>query len=79
LTGVLRYVMGDDVVLISSAVETANAVYAKLRDADLLNRSPEPGTHRFIASSKQGISGELGQRFLGPEFRAVEYRPWDKP
>ena len=79
LTGVLRYVMGDDVVLISSAEETANEVYAELRDADLLNRSTRIGTHRFIASSEQGISGELGARFLGPEFKAVEYRPWDKP
>ncbi len=79
LRGVLRYVMGDDVVLVSSAEETANQVYAELRDADLLNRSPQTGTHRFIASSEQGISGELGARFLGPEFKAVEYRPWDKP
>lgn len=79
LTGVLQYVAGDDVVLISSAEATANDVYAKLRDDGLLNPSERMGAHRFIASSDRGISSELGQRFLGPEFGEVEHRPWDRP
>jgi len=76
LSGVIQYVMGDGVVLVSSAEATATEVYARLHAMGSLNPSSVPGTHRFIASSREGISGELGTRFLGPEFRAVEYRPW---
>jgi glutamate racemase len=75
LTGVIKYVMGDEVVLISSADVTAEEIYVKLRDENLLNHSTRPGTHRFIASS-EGTFGELGARFLGPEFGVVEHRPW---
>jgi len=75
LTGVIKYVMGDEVVLISSAEVTAEEIYVQLRDERLLNRSTRPGTHRFIASS-EGSFGELGRRFLGPEFGVVEHRPW---
>ena len=78
LSGVIQYVLGKDVVLISSARVTANEVFATLHDQRLLNPSVTRGVHRFIASSKQGISSELGWRFLGPEFVEVEYRPWDK-
>lgn len=75
LTGVIKYVMGDEVVLISSAEATAEETYVKLRDENLLNPSTRAGTHRFIASS-EGTFGELGRRFLGPEFGVVEHRPW---
>jgi glutamate racemase len=74
LTGVIQYVMGEDVVLISSAEVTANETYVQLLDRGLLN--PDGGTHRFIASSEEGTFGELGKHFLGPEFQSVEYRPW---
>ena len=79
LAGVIGYVMGEDVVLISSAEATAHEVYGRLMDRRLLNPSSEPGRHRFIASSARGISSELGRRFLGPEFNEVEHRPWDRP
>jgi glutamate racemase len=75
LTGIIQYVMGDEVVLISSAEVTANEVYARLFERGLLN--PSGGKHRFISSSEIGSFGELGARFLGPEFGVVEYRPWD--
>ena len=76
LSGVIRYVMGDGVVLVSSAEATANEVYATLLEEDLLNRSDEPGRHKFISSGEEGLFTELGQRFLGPEFKTVERRPW---
>lgn len=76
LSGVISYVMGDGVVLVSSAEVTANEVYAKLRDDELLGSSGDVPVHRFIASSDQAMFGELGTRFLGPEFGAVEHRPW---
>ncbi len=77
LAGVIQYVMGEGVVLVSSAEATAADIYAHLRKAHLLNTGPELGTHRFIATSK-GIFSELGKHFLGPEFGRVEHRPWDK-
>ncbi|MDQ3981345.1 MAG: glutamate racemase [Actinomycetota bacterium] len=76
LSGMIRYVMGEEVVLISSADATAADVYAKLRDDALLKETDELGAHRFVVSSPEGISSELGMRFLGPEFRNAEHRPW---
>jgi glutamate racemase len=67
-------VMGEDVVLISSAEVTANETYVRLLDRRLLNGGG--GTHRFVASSEEGTFGELGKHFLGPEFQSVEYRAW---
>ena len=51
LTGVISYVMGDDVTLVSSAEETAKDVYRVLATEDLLRADdlPEP-THRFLAT-----------------------------
>ena len=77
LSGVIQYVMGDEVMLISSAEVTAKEVYARLKDEDLLNRSQTPGLHRFITSSDIDTFSELGRRFLGPEFKSVEKRSWD--
>lgn len=77
VSGVIQYVMGEDVVLISSAEATANEVFAKLHDEGLLNRSHEGACHRFISSAEMGSFSELGRRFLGPEFTGVEYRPWE--
>lgn len=77
LSGVIQYVMGEGVVLVSSAESTASEVFAKLRNDGLLNVPGRVGTHRFISSSTDGMTTELGQRFLGPEFTHVEHRPWD--
>ena len=79
LSGVIQYVMGEGVVLVSSAEATANEVFAKLRNDGLLNEPGRNGVHRFISSSTGGMTTELGQRFLGPEFTEVEHRPWDSP
>ena len=76
LSGVIQEVMGEGVVLISSAEATAKEVFAKLHEDGLLNPRTSLGVHRFISSSEDGISSELGQRFLGPEFNEVEHRPW---
>lgn len=76
LSGVISYVMGEGVVLVSSADATANEVFAKLRNDNLLNRSSVPGTHRFLASSSDGMFGELGSMLLGPRFNGIEHRPW---
>ncbi len=76
LSGAIRYILGDDVVLISSAEATANEVYVRLLDLDLLKRSQSDGRRRFITSGGDELFGELGRRFLGPEFERAEQRPW---
>jgi glutamate racemase len=75
LTGVIQYVMGEGVVLMSSAEATAVDVFVELKNDDLLRPSTELGRHRFIASS-EGSMSQLGQHFLGPEFKEVEHRIW---
>jgi len=76
LTGVLAYVMGEGVTLVSSAEETAKDVYRTLVAHDLVRDPglPEP-VHRFMATGDAGEFGRLGRRFLGPEIGAVEAFP----
>ena len=72
LTGVIQWVMGDDVVLVSSAEETAKDVYKTLAAHGLLRDSalPEP-EHRFLATGDPQAFATMGRRFLGPEVRDV--------
>ncbi len=73
LTGVISYVMGEDVTLVSSAEETAKDVYRTLV-AHGLERDPALGrpAHRFLATGDPEGFAELARRFLGPEVVAVE-------
>ena len=73
LTGVISYVMGDDVTLVSSAEETAKDVYRALV-AGGLERSEELGEpkHRFLTTGDPHQFRELSRRFLGPEVGGVE-------
>lgn len=65
LTGVIQYVLGDDVTLVSSAEETAKDVYKTLSANNLLREDKIPPKHRFIATgSSEGFSA-LGNRILG--------------
>jgi glutamate racemase len=72
LTGVISYVVGDGVTLVSSAEETAKDVYRELarthgfRDEDL-----PPPEHQFLATGDPEPFERLGRRFLGPEVAAV--------
>jgi len=72
LTGVISYVMGDDVTLVSSAEETAKDVYRRLVAAGL-QRDPAlpPPWHRFLATGDPEPFARLGRRFLGPEVGSV--------
>jgi len=73
LTGVISYVMGEDVSLVSSAEETAKDVYRTLVRHDLLRDTslPEP-VHQFMATGDPEEFQRLGRRFLGPEIGRVE-------
>jgi glutamate racemase len=74
LTGVVHFVMGHDVVLISSNEETARDVYGILTEKDALRGDESPPFHRFVSSGDATIFQALGTRFLGPEIGAVEER-----
>jgi glutamate racemase len=72
LTGIVSYVMGDQVTLVSSAEETAKDVYRKLTELDLLAPGTEPAApHEFLATGDPAPFARLGHRFLGPEIGTV--------
>jgi glutamate racemase len=71
LTGVISYVIGDNVTLVSSAEETAKDLYRTLVEKDLLNESGSP-TYKFIATGDTDSFSKLARRFLGPEVHKVE-------
>lgn len=73
LTGVVSYVMGGGVTLVSSAEETAKDVYRELVASGLQrdDRLPPP-QHRFVATGDDHLFRELMHRFLGPEVPGVE-------
>jgi glutamate racemase len=71
-------VMGRDVVLVSSADETAFEVRAELLAGGAIGRrtGAGPGRHRFCSSGDVETFGRLGARLLGPELDRVEPTPW---
>ncbi|MGH3385361.1 MAG: glutamate racemase [Nocardioidaceae bacterium] len=77
LTGVISYVMGDGVTLVSSAEETAKDVYGRLvshglaRAADL-----PPPAHHFLTTGRPDEFRDVGRRFLGPELESVDQFAW---
>ena len=73
LTGVISYVMGNEVTLVSSAEETAKDLYRVLVESDMLNTSGIP-THKFVSTGESEMFSKLARRFLGPEVTKVESR-----
>ena len=71
LTGVISYVMGDGVTLVSSAEETAKDLYRTLVESDLLNLEGNPH-HTFVATGDTESFNKLARRFLGPEVHSVQ-------
>lgn len=67
-------VMGRDVVLVSSADETAFEVRRVLGTGERVGR---PGSVRFISSGDPEWFVQLGRRLLGPELDRVEAHEWD--
>ncbi|HEX6395671.1 MAG TPA: glutamate racemase [Acidimicrobiales bacterium] len=68
-------VVGREVVLVSSADETAFELRSFLDDQGLATSSRSPGTHTWISSGDVQIFRALGQRLMGPEIDKVE--SWD--
>ncbi len=73
LAGAISLVVGDDVMLVNSADETARDVYRTLARYELSRpEGSPPPVHRFVATGAPEPFYELGRRFLGPEIRGVE-------
>jgi glutamate racemase len=68
-------VVGRDVVLVSSADETAFELRALLTDNSLGRHRGRRGSHTWISSGDVNTFRTLGRRLLGPEIDQV--RPWD--
>jgi glutamate racemase len=80
-------VMGRDVVLVSSADETAFAVKSLLEEAGLTASAPDHSErpdapdssdprHVFLTSGPVDTFRALGVRFLGPEVESVQAHQW---
>jgi glutamate racemase len=75
LTGVISYVMGNGVSLVSSAEETAKDLYRVLVENNLLRApSQELPSHRFLATGDAKAFESLARRFLGPEVGTVQHQ-----
>jgi glutamate racemase len=70
LTGVISYVMGDEVTLVSSAEECAKDVYRMLATTGTMRVAGDP-TYTFLTTGTPQEFETIGQRFLGPELRAA--------
>ncbi len=72
-------VMGRDVVLVSSADETAFKVRSMLHGS-ALGRDPAsaPGRHQWFSSGDVRVFRELGARLLGPELDRALAVAWER-
>jgi glutamate racemase len=71
LKAVIREVLGEGVVLVDSAVETAREVERYLRDRELLNPQPKRGTHKFYVSDIPDQFAHTARHFLGKRVENV--------
>lgn len=78
LADVITQVMGQDVVLVNSADETASVVRQALNTSQIArdDTSNSVGRNEFYSSGDVEQFAELGRRFLGPELLAAKF--WRK-
>ena len=70
LTGVISYVIGDGVTLVSSAEECAKDVYKMLTATGLMRDAGDP-TYTFSTTGAPDEFQTIGRRFLGAEMMAA--------
>lgn len=73
LTGVISYIMGDDVTLVSSSEESAKDVFRALVDHGMERQPGLPTSHEFLATGETERFQRLAHRFLGPEAAIVRH------
>jgi glutamate racemase len=76
LARTLSDVMGRDVVLVSSADETAFEVRRVLGELGLTRSTDAEGVARFVTTGDVNWFEELGRRLLGPELERAERLEW---
>ena len=72
LAGVISYVIGDDVTLVSSAEECAKATFATLTDQGLLHTEPRTPVLRFLTTGSPEKFEGIGRRLMGGFVSQVE-------
>lgn len=72
LSGVISYVLGEGVNLVSSAEETALDVFRTLTGHDMLAPAGAVPVRKFLATGDPHHFESLAKRFLGPEVTGVE-------
>jgi glutamate racemase len=71
LSGLIQYVMGPDVVLVSSAEETAKDVYRTLLETGLVREHASAPRHEFLTTGDPGEFQRVAEIFLPPETEGV--------
>jgi glutamate racemase len=71
LSGLLQVVMGDDVVLVSSAEETAKDVYAELVSSNLQAQDLGEPSHEFLTTGDPEQFRRVAHHFLGPQIGGI--------
>ncbi len=72
LTGVISYVLGDEVTLVSSADECAKEVYQTLTDLELTLAGPRKVSRRFLTTGSPELFEGIGRRLMGGFVEEVE-------
>ncbi len=65
LTGVINYVLGDSVTLVSSAEECAKSTWTTLNGLGLLHHTPRDATRRFLTTGNPEKFEGIGSRLMG--------------
>jgi glutamate racemase len=65
LTGVISYVLGDGVSLVSSAEECAKELFAVLTRQGLTHDRPRYASHRFLTTGNPAAFEGIGSRLMG--------------
>lgn len=70
LSGVISYIMGDEVTLVSSADECARETYQTLTDLDLVHDLPRTASRQFLTTGDPAQFEGIGARLMGGDFVA---------
>lgn len=72
LSGIIQYVIGEEVTLVSSAEECAKAVYHTLADLNLVHDEARQASRRFLTTGNPERFEGIGRRLTGGFVDAVE-------
>ena len=72
LAGVISYVAGADIALVSSAEECAREVFATLADGGLLHDEPRAAQLKFLTTGSPELFAGVGSRLMGGFVEKVE-------